>query len=114
MIKIIDINFTIDQIAKSDIVLITAVRELFRYDASGKRTDELEGYRYNVVAPENKYVEFDFKAPTAAITQEQLDAAKGGGVKAKVKGFKGRFYFNSRIKDYAFTATAEAIEVLGN
>lgn len=111
MIKLADINFTIDQIAKSDTVLVTALKELYRYDESGKRTDQLEGYRYTVVAPDNKYAEFDVKTPTATVTQEQLDAAKGGVIKAKVKGFSGRFY-RTRTGDYAFTATAEALEPL--
>lgn len=111
MIKLAEINFTIEQIAKSDTVLVTAVRELFRYDLGGKRTDESDGYRYTVVAPANKFTEFNIKTPTATVTQEQLDAAKDGVVKAKVKGFSGRFY-RTKTGDYAFTATAEALEPL--
>ena len=111
MIKVTDITFTIDQIAKSDTVLITAVKELYHYDVNGKRTDQLEGYRHSVVAPDNKFVELEIKTSTAAVTQEQLDAAKGGVIKAKGKGFSGRFY-RTRTGDYAFTATAEALEPL--
>ena len=111
MLKPSDINFTIEQIAKNDVVLITAVKELWHYDESGKRTDESDGFRYTVVAPANRFTEFNIKTPTATVTQEQLDAAKDGVVKAKVKGFSGRFY-RTKTGDYAFTATAEALEPL--
>ena len=114
MIKVTDINVTIEQAACSDTVLVTDMREAFKYE-NGKRTDVSDGFRYNVVAPSNKYVDFTIKTQRPFVTPEQLAAAKDGVVKVRVKGFAGRFYrirsSNGNI-DYAFTATAESLEVV--
>lgn len=110
-------NISIEQVAGSDIVLVTDLREVYKYE-NNKRTDTVDGYRYAVVAPDNKYEQFSIKTAKAFITPEQLAAAKGGVIKVRVKGFKGRFY-RSRdtrdtrdTRDYLFTSTAEALEII--
>ncbi len=110
MIKVTDIAFSIEQIAGSDIVLLTDIRESYSYE-DGKRTNTLEGFKNTVVAPSRKFTEFTIKTPKAVITPEQLAAAKDGMLKVKVKGFAGRFY-RTRDGEYAFTATADALEVV--
>lgn len=111
MLKISEIEFTIEQIAGSDIVLLTDIREVFAYE-DGKKTTKSDGYRCTVVAPAAKYVEFSVKTPRAVVTVEQLAAAKDGTIRVKVKGFKGRFY-RTRDGDFAFTSTADTMEVVG-
>lgn len=106
-----DITLTLEQVAGSDIVLITEVREVFKYE-NGKRTDTLDGYRHNAVAPDNKFQQFAIKTAKSFITPEQLAAAKGGVIKVRVKGFQGRFYRPRDSQDYLFTSTAEALEII--
>lgn len=110
MIKISDITFEIDQIAGSDIVLLTDIREAFAYE-DGKRTDKSDGFRCTVVAPDKKFAEFSIKTPKAVVTPEQLASAKGGMIKVRVKNFEGRFY-RTREGDYAFTSIADSMEVV--
>lgn len=109
-----DIKLTIEQVAGSDTVLVTEVREVKKYDAAGNRTDTPDGFRYTAVAPAKKYAEFPIKTSKAFVTPEQLAAAKDGVVKVRVKGFVGRFYRVRKDKDvdYAFTSTAESLEVV--
>lgn len=111
MIRPTDVNVTIEQVAGIDTVLVTKVREVYKYDDANNRTNILEGFRYTVVAPAKKYVEFTIKTSKAFITAEQLAAAKDGILKVKVKGFVGRFY-PTRDKEYGFTSTAEGLEVV--
>lgn len=110
MIRISDIEFTIDQIAGGDTVLLTDIREVFAYEG-GKRTEKPDGFRCTVVAPLRKYTQLTIKVPRAVVTEEQLAASKDGMIKVKVKGFRGRFY-RTREGDYAFTSTADAMEVV--
>lgn len=111
MIRPNDINVTIEQVAGSDTVIVTEVREVFKYDDAGNRTNTLDGFRHSVVAPSKKYADFTIKTQKAFITSEQLAAAKDGVVRVKVKGFVGRFY-RTRNNEYAFTSTAESLEVV--
>ena len=86
------IKLTIQQVANSDTVLITDVRELKEF-VDNKVTDKTIGWIYSVVAPANKYAGFSIKVNDLipAITKEDLEA-KGGTVKAKVKGYEGTIY----------------------
>lgn len=111
MIKPSDITPTIEQVAGSEFVLLTDIREVYKYDESNNRTNVLEGYRYTVVAPAKKYAEFSIKTTRAFVTPEQLAAAKDGVIKVRVKGFAGRFY-RTRDREYAFTSTAEGLEIV--
>ena len=114
MIRPTDINPTVEQVAGSDIVLVTEIKETFKYE-NGKRTDVCDGFRNSVVAPSKKYADFTIKTQKAFVTPEQLAAAKDGVVKVRVRGFVGRFY---RVRkedgsfDYAFTSTADSLEVV--
>lgn len=110
MPKISDINLGIEQVAGSDRLLVKDVRESYLYQ-DGKRTKEVDGYRYLCVAPDRKYEELSVKTTKAWVTRDQLVAAKGGMIMVKVKGFQGKFY-RTRDGEYAFTATAEALEVV--
>lgn len=111
MITINKILLPLTLIAGSEIVLVTEVRPVREF-LDGKSTDRIIGYRYTCVCPDNKFEQMLVKVEEAApaITQEMLDAC-GGTVKAKPKGFVGRFY-RDRAGEYQFTAKATAIEVL--
>lgn len=110
MLKPENVNITIEQVAGSEVVLLTESREIFKYE-NGQRTDVSDGFRNTVVAPSNKYEQFTVKTPTAVVTPEQLAAAKDGVLKVRIKGFVGRFY-RTRTGEYAFTSTAESMEVV--
>ena len=105
---------SLQNVAGGDVaLLIEASRPVYAYE-NNKRTDTIEGYQTTLVAVGNKYKRFCVKTATPVAKQEQLDAAKDGVLKVRIKGFQGRFYHSSRDDDYILTATAEAIEVLGN
>lgn len=111
MIEITKIILPLTVVAGSDSVLITDVSQVKNF-VDGKPTDKIWGYKYKVVCPSNKYCQFDIKIeqPTPTITPQELEA-KGGTVKAKLKGFIGKFYKN-RNGEYQFTAKATGIEVI--
>lgn len=111
MITINKIKITLPQVAGADTVLITSVRQVKEFQ-DGKSTDKTIGYSYSVVCPSNKYEQINIKVEQAqpVITNEELEA-KGGTVKAKVKGFEGKFYQNKN-KEVLFSAVATGIEVV--
>lgn len=100
------------QVANADWVLLTDVRRYMKYE-DNKATDEIAGYRYSVVAPNNKYASFDIKvegATAPVISQEELN--EKGAVKIKPINFQGGFYRNRNTGEYQFTAKATSIEVM--
>lgn len=111
MIEITKFIFSLLQVAGSEQVLLTGCLPIKDF-VDGKPTDKIIGYRYTLVAPQNKYESFTVKVEQAspAISPEELEA-KGGTVKVKIKGFQGRFY-RDRNKEYQFTAKAESVEVI--
>lgn len=113
-LKMININkviFTLAQVANSDIVFITEVRPVKEYQ-EGKPTEKILGYSYTVVCPANKFEAFIIKVEQQqpAITHQELES-RGGTVKAKVKGFQGKFYQNKN-KEILFTARATEMEIV--
>ena len=112
MITIVAFIFTLLQVAKSNEILVVGVKPYKNY-IDGKASDEIAGYKYDVVCPANKYESFSVKIPqaTPTITTEMLEAA-GGSIKATFKGFEGKFYRDSRSGEYLFTAKATEVEVL--
>lgn len=113
MLRPESIVVTMEQAANSDVVMLIEIKEAWKY-VNKKRTDELEGYRNLVVAPNNRYEQISIKTPQAVVTPAQLAAAKDGVIKVRVHGFAGRFYrVGDRDKaEYAFTATAERLEII--
>lgn len=111
MITVNKLKITLQQVANSDIILITGVREVKEFQ-DGRPTDRTVAYSYTVVCPANKYEQFNLKVEQKqpVITNEELEA-RGGAVKARVKGFEGKFYQNKN-KDILFTAKAIGIEVV--
>lgn len=112
MLSINKISFSILQVAKSDTVIITEVRQWKEF-VNGVVTNKVIGYIYQVVCPCNCYEAFSIKVEekAPAITPEELEA-KGGTVKAKPKNFVGKFYQNKN-KEILFTAKATSMEVVG-
>lgn len=111
MINIQNLSFPLSVIAGGEIVLVTDINPIKEF-VDNKPTNKICGYRYSVVCPANKYQQFDVKLEQTApvITPEELEA-KGGSVKAKIKGFEGRF-FKNRNGEYIFSAKATGIEVV--
>lgn len=103
---------SLHQVALSNEVLITGLSP-FREYIDGKPSENIAGYKYNVVCPANKYESINVKIrqATPTITNEQIEAA-GGSIKATFKGFEGKFYRDSRSGEYLFTAKATEVEVL--
>ncbi|WP_160690739.1 hypothetical protein [Clostridium sp. C2-6-12] len=111
MITLNKIIVTLIQVAGSDTVLITDVKPL-RTFVDGKITDDISNYSYTVVCPDNKYETFSVKIESKQpiITLEELESE--GAIKAKIKGFEGRFYLN-RDKEVLFTSKATGLEIIG-
>ncbi len=113
MLKITDFRFSLLMVAKSEEVLVTEATPFKDY-TDGKPSENIAGYKYNVVCPTNKYeplaVKIRQSQPT--ITNEQIEAA-GGAIKVTFVGFEGKFYRTSN-GDYAFTAKADRLEVVQN
>ena len=106
-----NIKLELKQVANSEEVILIGVIPFKDY-IDGKPSENIAGYKYNVVCPANKYdplaVKIRQSQPT--ITNEEIDAA-GGSIKVTFVGFEGKFYRTSN-GDYAFTAKADSMEVL--
>ena len=106
-----NLRLPLEIVARSEEVLVTEVTPFKDY-IDGKPSENIAGYKYNVVCPANKYeplaVKIRQSQPT--ITNEEIDAA-GGSIKVTFVGFEGKFYRTSN-GDYAFTAKADRLEVI--
>ena len=106
-----NIKLELKQVANSEEVILIGVIPFKDY-IDGKPSENIAGYKYNVVCPANKYeplaVKIRQSQPT--ITNEQIEAA-GGSIKVTFVGFEGKFYRTSN-GDYAFTAKADRLEVI--
>lgn len=111
MLSIYNITIPIQIAAKSEIVYIVDVKPIKKF-VDGKPLDELLGFSYVVSCPANKFETFSIKVEQQqpVITPEELEA-KGGVVKAKIKGFQGKFYQNKN-KDICFAAKATDVELI--
>ena len=98
-------------ITKNGKIILINIREV-KVFVDGKRTDEVSGYAYELIAPNNKYCQFVVKVNSKKplITNDELESL-GGSVEVTLTDFAGRFYQNSS-KDVMFTATASGIEVM--
>jgi len=111
VIKITDLKCNLLLIAHGEQLILTDCQPVKQF-VDGKPTDTIVGYRYTIVAPQNKYESFTVRIDqaTPAITPDELEA-KGGTVKCKLKGFEGKFFKNKQ-NEYQFTAKADSLEVL--
>lgn len=106
-----NIVFTANQLLGAEgVALLLAVRKRMLYE-NGKPTDKIEGYMYDIVAPQNGYQSMSIKIKgDMFITNEQI-AQKGGSVKVKFKNLTGKAY-RDKNGEYAISASADGLEVI--
>lgn len=111
MIKITDIQLTLEQVAHSTNVLLIDCKPVKEF-VDGKPTDKIVAYNYVVVAPQNKFANFSVKIEGASslVSSEQIQS-NGGNIEVTFSGFIGRF-FRSKTGDYLFTSKATGLEIL--
>lgn len=73
----------------------------------GVKTDRLEGYRYTITLPEKNFEKISVRIPGDPAV-DHVD----GYCECKLSGLEATVYQNGR--DYAISARATAIELLGN
>jgi len=106
-----NIVFTANQLLGADgVALLLAVRKRMLYE-NGKPTDKIEGYMYDIVAPQNGYQSMSIKIKgDMLITNEQI-AQKGGAIKVKFKNMVAKAY-RDKNGEYAISASADGLEVI--
>lgn len=112
MIKPENLIISLETVAGSKKVILVNTAESKVYK-DGKVTEEIDGYRYEVVALDNKYEKFQVKVEgtNPIVTQEAIDASDKP-IYVTFDGFEGRFYMNSQSHSYMFTAKAKNMIVL--
>lgn len=111
MIKLNQIQVSLDMITLNGSSILIGVREIMEYQG-GQRTDKIIGFAYTCVATGNKYAQFTVKVnqKKPIITNEELENL-GGQVEVLFTDFVGKFYQNAS-KEVIFTSTAAGIEVI--
>ena len=109
--KLKEITLTLEQTTKSSSVLLLGVTTIKRYE-DGKITDDVEGYRYTVVCPSNKFEKMTvkIKEKNPSITEEEIEA-NGGTISVTFINFEGKFY-QDKNKNVCFYATADGVKVI--
>lgn len=105
--KISELTFSIEQIAKDDMVIVIGVRKYMEY-VDNKASDKVAGYQYEVVCPRAKYASFNIKVAEKkpSITPEEIE--ENGEISAIPVDFIGKFY-RGNDGEYYFTAKASAM-----
>lgn len=111
MVSINTIEFSLEQIAKSETVLLVDIEEIKEYK-NGGITENVEGTRYTIVCPKNRFEKLGVKVKERkpSITLEQLEK-KEGALEVTFINFKGKFYQNKN-KDICFYAYADSVKVV--
>lgn len=109
MIKPENIRFdNIILLCPNDSCIFVGCHEQKEYNAeTGTYTNKVAGYSIEVALPDQSYEKIAVRLPLTC----KVDKLKSGD-KISFKGFNGRFYKNFKTGEYAFSASAEDIEVL--
>ena len=91
---------------RGELVLLNVV-EVNKYE-KGKKTEEVEGYKIEVVAPANGYEKFSVRVPDKPTYTEK----DFGSAKIVFDDFKAKVYRNFQTGAYGLTCTASSMRVL--
>ena len=110
MIRIEDMKFSLEQIARGEVLLLTGISPIKEF-IDGKATDQILGFRYQCVCPQNKFEHISIKVEekTPSISAEMVE--ENGTLKVSPVNFEAKFY-RDKNGTYQLTAKAEKIEVI--
>ncbi len=110
-IRVQDLEFNLQTIAKSDIVRVLDVIPLYKFEGE-KRSDVQSGWIYQCLE-EISYNKFAVKVQdlTPAISPEALKAAEGP-VYLSFVCFSAKFFYSRRTNNFELTASAMLAEAV--
>lgn len=103
--KITDLKFEVGQFGKR--MNLTSVEPYYNYEA-GKKTDKIEGYKYNVVLLDKEYEKISIKIAGTRLIEEQ----EKYDIPVKFVGLEVGFYQDFSNKNLYLKATAKNLEIL--
>ena len=103
--KITDLKFELLQFGKR--MNLTGVEPYYSYEA-GKKTDKIEGYKYNVVLLDKEYEKISIKIAGSRLIEEQ----EKYDIPVKFSGLEVSFYQDFTTKNLYLKATAKSIEIV--
>lgn len=107
MIRINEIEISLEQIAKGNTLILVDIAPYKEY-VDGKATDKTMGYRYTCVCPDNKFEKITIKVEESKPLLSSEEIALTGTIKVSPLGFEGRFY---RDKNGEYILSAKAKEI---
>lgn len=103
--KITDLKFEVGQFGKR--MNLTGVEPYYNYEA-GKKTDKIEGYKYNVVLLDKEYEKISVKIAGNRLIEDQ----EKYDIPIKFVGLEVGFYQDFSNKNLYLKATAKSLEIL--
>lgn len=103
---------TMESLLGGKTAVLLSVRESFAFDSDNHATQTVDGYRVEVVLPENSYEKLTVKVMLKPmITQEQLDAAETP-IRCTFDSFDCRIYRDFKNGGYGISCRAKAMQVV--
>lgn len=96
-------NLTINPDCLGKTMYLASVAPYYKYDAQKQKTNEIEGYRYDVVLAEKEFEKLAVKIPGA----QQIDAKVGEMTAVALEGLEVKVYVIGG--DLKLSATAKKI-----
>ncbi len=111
MMKPNSINLNLENIAKSSSVRVIDVAPRFEFK-DGERTDNHTGTTFTLIAENNAFEKFKISTSDTkdVVTKEQIE--QGTPIFLSFEGFVGKFYWNTRLNDWALSCKAEKAMVV--
>lgn len=103
--KITDLKFEVGQFGKR--MNLTGVEPYYAYEA-GKKTDKIEGFKYNVVLLDRDYEKISVKIAGNRLLEEQ----EKYDIPIKFVGLEVGFYQDFSTKNLYLKATAKSFEIV--
>ncbi len=103
--KITDLKFQVEQFGKR--MNLTGVEPYYSYEA-GKKTDKIEGFKYNIVLLDKDYEKISVKIAGTRLIEEQ----EKYDIPVKFNGLEVGFYQDFSTKNLYLKATAKSFEIV--
>lgn len=114
MIDVTKIRLSQDQILGGNYGIITKITPAMKY-VDNKPTDEIDGYKVEVIAIANKsYDKVSVKvAEKPEISQEDIDAANTP-IQISFTGFEAKIYRSYKSNTFELSCKAKSVQFFGN
>ena len=103
--KITDLKFQVEQFWKR--MNLTGVEPYYSYEA-GKKTDKIEGFKYNIVLLDKDYEKISVKIAGTRLIEEQ----EKYDIPVKFNDLEVGFYQDFSTKNLYLKATAKSFEIV--